>query len=86
MAALLQSSVQVEERDAERELFSIDYVPPYAVLDEGEGLSLKSFLSEMCSLGQFCLAGMRSLGRMRWRGGSCTVSASSTHARWDAMV
>ena len=25
MAALLQSSVQVEERDAERELFSIDY-------------------------------------------------------------
>ena len=24
MAALLQSSVQVEERDAERELFSID--------------------------------------------------------------
>ena len=43
MAALLQSSVQVEERDAERELFSIDYVPPYGVLDEGEGLILKSF-------------------------------------------
>ena len=43
MAALLQSSVQVEERDAERELFSIDYVPPYGVLDEGEGLMLKYF-------------------------------------------
>ena len=43
MAALLQLSVQVEERDAERELFSIDYVPPYGVLDEGEGLILKSF-------------------------------------------
>ena len=43
MAALLQSSVQVEERDAERELFSIDYVPPYGVLDEGEGLIWKSF-------------------------------------------
>ena len=43
MAALLQSSVEVEVRDAERELFSIDYVPPYGVLDEGEGLILKSF-------------------------------------------
>ena len=43
MAALLQSSVGVEFIDAERELFSIDYVPPYGVLDEGEGLMLKSF-------------------------------------------
>ena len=38
MAVLLQSSVQVEVRDAERELFSIDYVLPDGVLDEGEGL------------------------------------------------
>ena len=44
MAALLQSSVGVEFIDAERELFSIDYVPPYGVLDEGEGLMLKRFL------------------------------------------
>ena len=43
MAALLQSSAQVELRDAEREFLSIDYVPPYGVLDEGEGLMLKSF-------------------------------------------
>ena len=43
MAALLQSSVGVELRDAEMELFSIDYVPPYGVLDEGEGLIWKSF-------------------------------------------
>ena len=43
MAALLQSSAQVELRDAEREFLSIDYVPPYGVLDEGEGLMLKYF-------------------------------------------
>ena len=43
MAALLQSSVEVEVRDAERELFSIDYVPPYGVLDKGEGLILDKF-------------------------------------------
>ena len=85
MAALLQSSVGVELRDAEMELFSIDYVPPYGVLDEGEGLMLEKFsLSEMCSLGQISEAGRRSRGRMQWRRGSRSVSASSTHARMDA--
>ena len=39
------------------------------------------FESEICSLGQCCEAGSRSRGRMRWREGSCSVSASSTHAR-----
>ena len=52
----------------------------------------EDFKSEMCSLGQFAeseissrglffVAGRRSLGRMRWRGGSFSVSASSIHAR-----
>ena len=30
--------------------FSIDYVLPYGVLDEGEGLMLKSFLNLRCVL------------------------------------
>ena len=53
MAALLQSSVGVELRDAEMELFSIDYVPPYGVLDEGEGLILKSFYLRCVLLDSF---------------------------------
>ena len=53
MTALLQLSVQVEERDAERELFSIDYVPPYAVLYEVEGFSLKSFYLRCVLLDSF---------------------------------
>ena len=65
--------------------FSIDYVLPHGVLDEGEGLMLEKFsLSEMCSLGQISEAGRRSRGRMQWRGGSRSVSASSTHAGMDA--
>ena len=51
----------------------------------------EDFESEMCSLGQFAeseissrglfsVARRRSIGRMRWRGGSFSVSASSTHA------
>ena len=67
--------------------FSIDYVLPHGVLDEGEGLMLEKFsLSEMCSLGQISEAGRRSRGQMRWRGGSYSVSASATQARMDAMV
>ena len=62
MTALLQSSVQVEERDAERELLSIDYVPPYGVLDEGEGLSLKSFYLRCVLLDSFVWLGCAPLG------------------------
>ena len=65
--------------------FSIDYVLPHGVLNEGEGLMLEKFsLSEMCSLGQISEAGRRSRGRMQWRGGGRSVSAASTYARKDA--
>ena len=65
---------------------------PEEVLDEGEGLDVaENFwceLSEICSREQFSESGRRSLGRwrMRWRGGSHSLLASSTQARDDAMV
>ena len=62
MAALLQSYVEVEVRDAERELFSIDYVPPYGVLDEGEGLSVKRFYLRYVLLDSFVWLGCAPLG------------------------
>ena len=65
---------------------------PEEVLDDREGLDVaENFwceLSEICSREQFSESGRRSLGRwrMRWRGGSCSVSASSTQACKDAMA